>query len=65
MNNTEKKFKDNISVILSMIEKNEPKVSICRILKIKQDTLNKYLKKYFLFHFKLHFYVFAMSKYTW
>jgi hypothetical protein len=46
MNNTEKKFKDNISVILSMIEKNEPKVSICRILKIKQDTLNKYLKKY-------------------
>jgi hypothetical protein len=40
MNNTEKKFKDNISVILSMIEKNEPKVSICRFLKIKQDTLN-------------------------
>ena len=46
MNNTEKKFKDNISVILSMIEKNEPKVSICRFLKIKQDTLNRYLNKY-------------------
>jgi hypothetical protein len=46
MNNTEKKFKDNISVILNMIEKNEPKVSICRFLKIKQDTLNRYLNKY-------------------
>jgi hypothetical protein len=25
MNNTEKKFKDNLSVILNMIESNEPK----------------------------------------
>jgi transposase-like protein len=46
MNNTEKKFKDNLSVILNMIERNEPKVSICRLLMVKQDTLNKYLKKY-------------------
>ena len=46
MNNTEKKFNDNLSVILNMIERNEPKVSICRLLMVKQDTLNKYLKKY-------------------
>ena len=46
MNKTEKKFKDNLKVILEMIEKNEPKTSICRFLSIKQDTLNKYLKKY-------------------
>jgi hypothetical protein len=46
MNKTEKNFKDNISIVLKMIKENEPKTLICRFLKIKQDTLNKYLKKY-------------------
>ena len=46
MNKTEKKFKENLSKILEMIENNEPKINMCRLLSIKQDTLNRYLKKY-------------------
>lgn len=46
MNNTEKKIKDNIPVILKMIENHEPKINMCRLLEVKQETLNKYLNKY-------------------
>jgi len=46
MNKTEKKFKENLSKILEMIENNEPKTNMCRLLSIKQDTLNRYLRKY-------------------
>lgn len=46
MNKTEKKFKENLSKILEMIKNNEPKTNMCRLLSIKQDTLNRYLKKY-------------------
>ena len=50
MNKTEKKFKENLSKILEMIENKEPKTNMCRLLSIKQDTLNRYLKKYDIFY---------------
>lgn len=46
MNITEKKFYDNISIIKEMIKNNQPKSEICRLIKVKQSTLNKYLIKY-------------------
>lgn len=46
MNKTEKNFKQNLSKILEMINNNESKANMCRLLKIKQDTLNSYFKKY-------------------
>lgn len=46
MNKTEKKFKDNLTIILDMIKNKKPKRDICRLLSIKQDTLNNYFKKY-------------------
>jgi hypothetical protein len=46
MNLTEKKFYDNIIKIKEMIDKNQPKNDICKLIEIKQSTLNKYLIKY-------------------
>jgi 5-methylcytosine-specific restriction endonuclease McrA len=46
MNRTEKKFVENLSFVLEMIDKNESKSNICRLLKVKQSTLNNYLIKY-------------------
>lgn len=46
MNKTETKFNKNLSKILEMVENNEPKISICQFIGIKQDTLNLYFKKY-------------------
>ena len=46
MSKAEEKFTENLPVILEMIEKLEPKIKICVFLGIKQDSFNKYLKKY-------------------
>jgi hypothetical protein len=39
------KFNQNLFKILDMIRGGEPKVSICKLLGVKQTTLNFYLKK--------------------
>lgn len=38
--------KENLFIINQMIDKNRPKVEIARVLGIKYETLNKYLKEF-------------------
>ena len=46
MNTKEKKFIENIEIIKKMISENRPKSEMSRMLEMKYETMNGYLKKY-------------------
>lgn len=44
MNSKKEYIEKNLHIISDMIEKNRPKAEICRMLQVKPETLDKYLK---------------------